>query len=104
MGRKIKEHYRSGKETALENSNRHLSFNNNLNGLYIKSTKNIYTYMRKKRSLLLQSTMFWKVLLLLFLYNVVIFWGVILNQEVRRNSAIYLHSSGKKNKASSRLG
>lgn len=45
MGRELKEHYASGKEIVLEKSNRTLSFTNNLNDLYIKSTSNIYTYI-----------------------------------------------------------
>lgn len=48
MGREPKERYTSGKEIVLEKSNRGLSCGNNLNGPYIKSTSNIYTYMRKK--------------------------------------------------------
>lgn len=38
MDRGLKEHCTNGNEMAFENSNKGLSFNNNLNSLYIKKT------------------------------------------------------------------
>lgn len=54
MGKRLKEHYVSGRKMALENSNGGLSFNNNLNGLGLcikikqKPTNYLHTHNKEK--------------------------------------------------------
>lgn len=93
MSRELKEHCPSGKEMAPGNSNGDLSFNSNLNGLCIKRTCNTYKQAENK-SLLLQDTMLWKVSLVLTFFKCCIISDTV--PEVRGNSTIYPHKSGKK--------
>lgn len=83
MDRGLKEHCTNGNEMAFENSNKGLSFNNNLNSLYIKRTWNIYTHKKEKEKPAIIGLNALECFTCFF-NNVVLFLNVILHQEVER--------------------